>query len=146
MLPYQTLKLAITELAGDEIAEARARLEAWWAYNKQYKDAKECDIPKEEKDFNCANMQWLLACYSKQTTGFSYVIFELHRLLGNLDICSHMIDELTFEAYITAKEQRYKKRGLDFQHNDDVELFLYNTKIAELNETLTQPLKPYIRE
>ena len=60
MLPYQTLKQAVAELAGEEIPEARARLEAWWAYNALYKETKEDDIPLEEKDFNRANMEWLL--------------------------------------------------------------------------------------
>ena len=47
-LPYQTLKQAIAELSGDDVAESNARLEAWWAYNELYQDVTDDDIPVEE--------------------------------------------------------------------------------------------------
>ena len=97
MLPFHSLKAAIKELHGDEIAESRARLEAWWAFNEQYKDID--DIPEEDKCFNFENMQWLLDHRVHRTRGFNLMIFELYRLLGNRKICMKMIDDFTFDKY-----------------------------------------------
>ena len=83
-LSYSELKQAIVELHGDDNLEETPRLEAWWAYNRMYKDVDEADIPVEDRDFNRSNMQWLLDYYKRTDSDFQYMTFELLRLLGLL--------------------------------------------------------------
>ena len=81
-LPLQTHKQAIAELSGNDEDVVSTRMEAWWAYNRMYKDVDEADIPVEDREFNRSNMQWLLDYYNRTEPGFQYLTFELLRLLG----------------------------------------------------------------
>ena len=124
-LPYQTLKQAVEELAGNEKTEVNARLEAWWAYNKHYRDVDEENIPIEERNYNRSNMQWLLDYYSKETPSPYSYIFELYRQLGNLDEYRKLLDDLTYERYLEWRKERDKKHGRDFQLGEDIIMSLY---------------------
>ena len=99
-LPYQALKQAIAELSGDNIAELNARLEAWWAFNKLYQDVVDDEIPVEEREFNQFNMQWLLEYYSKKPLSPYSLVFELHRLLGNIDEYKKLLSEMTYKRFV----------------------------------------------
>lgn len=142
-LPYQTLKQAVEELAGNEITEANARLEAWWAYNKHYRDVDKENIPIEERNYNRLNMQWLLDYYSKEAPSPYSFIFELHRQLGNLNEYRRLLDELTFESYLEWRKERDKKHGRDLQLEEDTIKSLYSRMIKEKKDALEKPLKSY---
>lgn len=142
-LPYQTLKQAVEELAGNEKTEVNARLEAWWAYNKHYRDVDEENIPIEERNYNRSNMQWLLDYYSKETPSPYSYIFELHRQLGNLNEYRKLLDELTCERYLEWRKERDKKHGRNLQLEEDTIKSLYYRMIKEKKEALEKPLKSY---
>lgn len=142
-LPLQSLKKAIEELSGDERAEEWARLEAWWAYNSMY--ANSDFIPEEEKAYNRTNMQWLVDYYTKNTQRFSHLLFELNRLLGNLDVCRKMIDALTYEEYARQREEKNKERGFVSQLDEKYVRERYDSLIKELKFAMEQPLKPFIK-
>ena len=144
LLPYQTLKQAITELAGDDIAESNARLEAWWAYNKLYQDVLDDDIPIEEKDFNRSNMQWLLGYYSKKPIAPYSLVFELHRLLGNSDEYKKLLGEMTYERFVEWRTKRNQKRGIESSLNETQLKRMYARLVKDKESALNKPLKPYI--
>ena len=141
-LPLVTLKQAIEELSGDERAEEWARLEAWWAYNHMYQDA---DAPENERIYMRDNMQWLVNFYTKNTTRFSHLLFELNRLLGNLDECQKMIDALTYEEFVKQREAKNKEKGIVSQLDEQTVRERYDSLIKELKFAMEQPLKPYIK-
>lgn len=101
-LSYDTLKQAITELSGNEYAESWARIEAWRAYNALYQHV--TDIPAEEQAFNRANMQWLVDIFTPRSPWFSFLVFELNRLLGNRTVCEQMIESFTYANFIKKNE------------------------------------------
>ena len=142
-LPYQTLKHAVEELTGNEKTEVNARLEAWWAYNKHYRDVDEENIPIKERNYNRSNMQWLLDYYSKETPIPYSFIFELHRQLGNLNEYRKLLDELTYERYLEWRKERDKKHGRNLQLEEDTIKSLYYRMIKEKKEALEKPLKSY---
>lgn len=142
-LPLESLKKAIEELSGDERAEEWARLEAWWAYNSMY--ANSDFIPEEEKAYNRTNMQWLVDYYTKNTQRFSHLLFELNRLLGNLDVCRKMIDALTYEEYVRQREEKNKERGFVSQLDEKYVRERYDSLIKELKFAMEQPLKTFIK-
>ena len=142
-LPYQTLKHAVEELIGNEKTEVNARLEAWWAYNKHYRDVDEENIPIKERNYNRSNMQWLLDYYSKETPIPYSFIFELHRQLGNLNEYRKLLDELTYERYLEWRKERDKKHGRNLQLEEDTIKSLYYRMIKEKKEALEKPLKSY---
>lgn len=141
VLDYQTLKSAIIQLAGDEIAEARARLEAWWAYNILSRSG--IDVPREETEFNKQNMQWLLRYHTQHATRFSHLVFELNRLLGNKSQCKKMLTNLTFEQYQNNRQYRIKERVRDSILDEKCLKEMYNREIDELKSALSKPLIPY---
>ena len=143
-LPYQTLKQAITELAGDDVAESNARLEAWWAYNKLYQDVLDDDIPVEEKNFNRSNMQWLLGYYSNKTLSPYSLVFELHRLLGNIDEYKKLLNEMTYERFIEWRTERNQKKGIESSLDEQQLRRMYSKLIEEKKDALDKLLKPYI--
>lgn len=142
-LPLQTLKQAIVELAGNEIAEPRARLEAWWAFNVLYKDTD--DIPADELAYNKANMQWLVDFHTPRVTRFSYLIFELNRLLGNKDVCQQMIDNLTYDEFVRQRKLYCKENKIKFYDDEMILKHRYQTEMEELRFAMMQPLRPYIK-
>lgn len=112
-LSYQTLKQAITELSGDDVAESNARLEVWCAFNKLYQDVVDDDIPVEKRDLNRSNMQWLLEYYSKRPLSPYSLVFELHRLLGNIDEYKRLLGEMAYERFVEWRTERNKKKGFE---------------------------------
>ena len=145
-LPYQTLKQAIIEFSGDEIAESNARLDAWWAYNELYQDVLDDNIPAEEKDFNRSNMQWLLDYYSKEPFSPYSLIFELHRLLGNIEEYKKLLDEMTYERFVEWRTERNKKKGFESSMDEHQLKRLYTKFIEDKKNALDKPLKPYIMQ
>ena len=143
-LSYQTLKQAITELAGDDITESNARLEAWWAFNKLYQDVVDDEIPVEEKDFNRSNMQWLLSYYSKKPIAPYSLVFELHRLLGNIDKYKRLLNEMTYERFIEWRTKRNQKKGIESSLDEQQLRRMYSKLIEEKKDALDKLLKPYI--
>lgn len=143
-LPYQTLKMAIEELKGDEIAEPRARLEAWWAYNELYNDAIEISI--EEQEYNQANMKWLVAYHTPRATRFSYLLFELNRMLGNKELCEQMIVALTYNEFVRQKEIYYKENKIVFYDDEETLKRRYEREMKELKFALTQPQKAFLQD
>ena len=143
-LSYQTLKQAITELAGDDITESNARLEAWWAFNKLYQDVVDDEIPVEEKDFNRSNMQWLLSYYSKKPIAPYSLVFELHRLLGNIDKYKRLLGEMTYERFIEWRTERNQKKGIESSLDEQQLKRMYERLIEDKENALDKPLKPYI--
>ena len=143
-LPYQTLKLAITELSGDDIAESNARLEAWWAFNNLYQDIVDEDIPVEEKDFNRTNMQWLLDYYSKRPQSPYSMVFELHRLLGNIEEYKNLLGEMTYERFVEWRTERNQKKGIDSSLDEQQLRRMYSRFVDEKKNALSKPLKPYV--
>lgn len=143
-LPYQMLKQAITELADDDIAESNARLEAWWAYNKLYQDVIDDNIPVEEKDFNRSNMQWLLSYYSKKIQSPYSLVFELHRLLGNVEEYKKLLVEMTYKRFIDWRTMRNQERGIESSMDEQQLKRLYSKFIEDKKNALDKPLKPYI--
>lgn len=141
LLSYQKLKRAINELAGDEISEARARLEAWWAFNVMNRKSE--NIPTEEIDFNHSNMLWLLEYHTEHSTRFSHLVFELNRLLGNKSECERMIKDLTFEKYVYQRQQRFSEKSCISNLNEDNLKGLYERIITDLTSSLLRPLVPY---
>ena len=142
-LPLQTLKQAIVDFVGDDIAEPRARLEAWWAFNAMFKDSD--DIPADELAYYKANMQWLVDFHTPRATRFGYLIFELNRLLGNKDVCQQMIDSLTYDEFVRQRKLYCKENKIKF-YDDEMTLKLrYQTEMEELRFAMTQPLRPYIK-
>lgn len=142
-LPLQTLKQAIVELAGDDIAEPRARLEAWWAFNAKYKDTN--NIPADELAYYRANMQWLVEFHTLRATRFSHLLFELHRLLGHRDVCEKMIKSLTYDVFVRQRKRYYKENNIKFYNDEKLLKLRYETEMKALNYALTLPLKPYIK-
>lgn len=140
-LPYETLKQAITELSGDDYAESWARLEAWRAYNALYK--KSDDIPAEEQSFNRDNMMWLKDYFSTNTPWFSLLVFELNRLLGNIEVCLQMLEKFTFEAFMAKTEARDSEKGIHRLHDLETMQSRYAKQMSELVYSLQLPLKPY---
>lgn len=145
-LPYQTLKQAITELSGDDIAESNARLEAWWAFNKLYQDVVDDDIPIEEKDFNRSNMQWLLDYYSQKPLSPYSFVFELHRLLGNIGEYKKLLGEMTYERFIEWRTERNQKKGIESSLDEQQLKRMYERLIEDKKDALDKPLKPYIMQ
>lgn len=143
-LPYQMHKQAIKELADDDIAESNARLEAWWAYNKLYQDVLDDDIPVEEKDFNRSNMQWLLSYYSKKPFAPYSLVFELHRLLGNIDEYKKLLGEMTYERFVEWRTKRSQERGIESSMDEQQLKRMYERLIEDKESALDKPLKPYI--
>lgn len=143
-LPYQTLKQAITELTGDDITESNARLEAWWAFNKLYQDVLDDDIPVEEKDFNRSNMQWLLCYYSNKTLSPYSLVFELHRLSGNIDEYKKLLDEMTYERFVEWRTKRNQERGIESSLDEQQLKCMYSKFIEEKKDALSKPLWPYV--
>lgn len=141
MLSYQQLKTAIVELSGDEIPEARARLEAWWAYNIWYREAK--DIPLEEHEYNRQNMQRLLDYHSEHSSGFTHLVFELNRLLGNKNVCEQMIEALTYEQYLSQRQSRLERQGRQSYLDEECLRSMYDMLMEELKSALSKPLEPY---
>lgn len=141
LLPYQTLKIAIEELTGDEHGEPLARLEAWWAFNTLYDDA--TIAPEKEQAYNRANMEWLAAYYTSRVNRFSHLLFELNRLLGNNDVCQKMIDTLTYEEYLRQREEKNKEKGIVSKLDDQTVREMYDSLIKELKSAMDQPLKIY---
>lgn len=141
-LSYEVLKQAIVELAGDEEAEASARLEAWWAFNALYKDY--ISAPQEEQAFNRANMEWLVMYHTPRTTRFSRILFELNRLLGNREVCEKMIEPLTYEEYVRQRKLYYVDNKMrDYETNDELWMrHKYKKDMAQLEYALGQPLIP----
>lgn len=142
-LSYHQLKEAIVQLAGDEIAEPWARLEAWWSFNTLYKDGDA--IPDDEELFNRSNMEWLVIFHTPRTKRFSHLLFELNRLLGNSDVCADMISHLTYEEYKRQREERNREKGITSKLGEDVLHDMYVSQIEYLEHALAQPLKPFIR-
>ena len=143
-LLYQTLKQAITELTGDDIAESNARLEAWWAFNKLYQDVLDDEIPVEEKDFNRSNMQWLLSYYSKKPIAPYSLVFELHRLLGNIDEYEKFLGEMTYKRFVEWRTKRNIERGIESSLDETQLKRMYERLIEDKESALDKPLKPYI--
>lgn len=143
-LSLQTLKQAINELAGNEFAEPRARLEAWWAFNMQYKDTD--DIPAEERAYYRANIQWLIDFHTPRVTRFSHLLFELNRLLGHKDVCEQMIAFLTYDEYVRLRKIYCKENKMKFYDDEETLKWRYETEMKELQYALTQPLRPYIKD
>lgn len=142
-LSYSELKQAIVELHGDDKVEEAPRLEAWWAYNRMYKDVDEVDIPTEERDFNHSNMQWLLDYYNRTEPGFQYLTFELLRLLGYEKEYRQKLADMTYEKFAEWYCERFKKRGIDYASNVELLNRRYASRVEELTEALKKPLKPY---
>ena len=143
-LPYQTLKQAITELAGDDIAESNARLEALWAFNKLYQDVLDDDIPVEEKDFNRSNMQCLLRYYSKNPLSPYSLVFELHRLLGNIEEYKKLLCDMTYERFVNWRTKRNQERGIESSLDETQLKRMYERLIEDKESALSKPLRPYI--
>ncbi len=143
-LSYQMLKQAITELSGDDIAESNARLDDWWAFNKLYQDVVDDDIPVEEKDFNRSNMQWLLSYYSKKPIAPYSLVFELHRLLGNIDEYKKLLGEMTYERFVEWRTERNQKEGIESSLDEQQLERMYARFIKDKKDALDKPLKPYI--
>lgn len=143
LLPFPMLKAAVAELAGDESAEPRARLEAFWAYNALYTDSN--DIPDPEQAFHQANMTWLRDFHAPRATRFSHLVFELNRLLGNKEDCEKMIEVLTYEEYVKQREARFKEKGIESILEDKYVREMYDSLIEELRFALTRPPRPYIK-
>lgn len=141
LLSYQKLKRAIIDLADDEIPEARARLEAWWAFNVMSRESD--NIPAEEIEFNHFNMLWLLEYHTEHSTRFSHLVFELNRLLGNKSECERMINELTFEKYVSQRQERFSEKGCTSNLSEDSLKELYESVVADLTTSLSKPLVPY---
>ena len=144
-LSYSELKQAIVELHGDDKLEETPRMEAWWAYNRMYKDVDEADIPVEDRDFNRSNMKWLLDYYNRTEPGFQYLTFELLRLLGYEKEYRQKLADMTYEKFAEWYCERFKKRGID--RTSDVELLKrrYNSRVVEFTEALNKPLRPYAK-
>lgn len=143
-LSYQTLKQAIAELSGDDIAESNAQLEVWWAFNKLYQDVVDDDIPVEEKNFNRSNMQWLLDYYSKEPFSPYSLIFELHRLLGNIEEYKKLLDEMTYERFVEWRTERNQERGIESSLDEQQLKRMYERFIEDKESALNKPLKPYV--
>lgn len=143
-LPYQTLKEAITELSCDDIAESNARMEAWWAYNELYKDVVDDYIPVEEKDFNRSNMQWLLDYYSKRPLSPYSLVFELYRLLGNIEEYNKLLGEMTYEKFVDWRTKRNQERGIESSLDEQQLKCMYSKFIEEKKDALSKPLWPYV--
>ena len=143
-LSYQMLKQAITELAGNDTAESNARLEAWWAFNKLYQDVVDDDIPVEEKDFNRSNMQCLLSYYSKKPIAPYSLVFELHRLLGNIDEYKKLLSEMTYKRFVEWRTERNQKKGIECSLDEQQLKRLYSKFIEDKKNALDKLLKPYI--
>lgn len=143
-LPYQTLKHAIIELSGDDIAESNARLEAWWAYNELYQDIVDDNIPAEEKDFNRSNMQWLLGYYSNKTLSPYSLVFELHRLLGNIEVYKKLLGEMTYERFVEWRAERKQKKGIKSSLDEQQLRRMYSKFVEEKKNALSMSLKPYV--
>ena len=142
-LSYSELKQAIVELHGDDKREETPRLEAWWAYNRMYKDVDETDIPVEDRDFNRSNMQWLLDYYNRTEPGFQYLTFELLRLLGYEKEYWQKLADMTYEKFAEWYCERRKKRVMDTSPNEEWVRKRYADRLEELTEALGKPLRPY---
>ena len=143
-LPYQALKQAIAELSDDDLAESNARLEAWWAYNELFQDVVDDDIPAEEKDFNRSNIQWLLGYYSNKTLSPYSLVFELHRLLGNIEVYKKLLGEISYESFVEWKAERNREKGIESSLDDQQLRRMYSRFVEDKNNALDNPLKPYI--
>lgn len=143
LLSYQSLKHAIKELEGDETAEANARLEAWWSYNRLHRDNDMIALSDEELLFNRSNMQWLLDYFSKQSISPYSLVFELLRLLGNFEEYRKLLDEMTFDRYIELRNVRNEKHGIKSTLEEPQLKRLYSKFIKEKKRALSMPLEIY---
>lgn len=131
LLPYQTLKLAIVELSDNDKDAEHARLETWWAYNTMYKDIDEEEIPMVEREFNRSNMQWLLDYYRREIPNYSFLIFELLRLLGYEEEHRRLLADMTFERFVEWQCARFKKRGgLDCSPDEELMKKRYSRRVS----------------
>lgn len=135
-LPFSTLKQAVAELSGDEPAEMRARLDAWWAYNELYKDVPDEDIPSEDSEYNWVNMQYLLNYYLKQETRPYTLIFELMRLLNQTDEYQRLLDSITFEVFVAWRQSRHQRSDVTTVYNEEVDRRLYMRFVEEKKRAL----------
>lgn len=143
-LPFSTLKQAVAELSGDEPAEMRARLDAWWAYNKLYKDVADEDIPVEDKKYNRANMEQLLNYCLKQKPHPYTLIFELMRLLGQIDEYKRLLDSINFEVFVAWRQSRHQKDAVITASHEEIERRLYLRFVEEKRRAIERPRKVYL--
>lgn len=146
-LPLQSLKQAIVELSGDDKTVEWARNEAWQAYNAEYRDVHEEVIPVEDKEFNRSNMQWLLDYYCRETPNYSFLKFELLRLLGYTEEYRKLLADMTFERFVEWWCARFKKRGVtDYSPDEELLKRLYSRRVKQLTESLQKPMRPFVDE
>lgn len=143
-LPLSILKQAVVELSGDEAAEMRARLDAWWAYNELYNDMSDGDIPAEEKEYNRANMQQLLNYYLKQEPSPYTLIFELMRLLGQIEEYQELLDSITYEVFAAWRHERHQENLVNTIDVELVERQLYRRFVEEKRRAIERPRKVYL--
>lgn len=143
-LPLESLKKAIVELSGNDDEAMCSRAETWQTYNAMYRDVPEEDIPAEDREFNRSNMQCLLDYYRKETPNYSFITFELLRLLGYEDEYRKLLADMTFENYHQWRCERYKKRGVDYVPDEEISRLQYSRCVKDYSDALLLPLKPYI--
>ena len=149
-LPYQTLKQAIVELSGSGVGEKNARMEAWWAYNKQYGDMDDPCIPDEEKEFNSSNMQWLVDYYIQEHPCQYSLVFELLRLLGKIYDYNQPLNYRSYDRFVEWKRARYKKHGSESLMSESLlsEESLkrsYKDFVNDKKDALQRPPRPFKR-
>ena len=143
-LSFQEMKQAVIELADGEETEFKTRLEAWYVYNDYFRQDSELEIPAEDCEFNQTNMQWLLDYCSKKTPSPYSNIFELHRLLGHVEVYKELIYNLTYDRYIEWRNARNKEKGITSSLDEKQLRRLYNRFIEEKLNALDNPMKPYL--
>ena len=143
-LTLQQLKEAIVELADGGELETQIRLEAWHSYNDWLRKDSERDFSLEAREFNQANMQWLLDYSSKKVPSPYSIVFELLRLLGRVDEYKELIRDLTYEKYIEWRKVRNAERGITSSLDEEQLKGLYNRFIKDKLQAFQNPLRPYI--
>ena len=89
-------------------------------------------------------MVWLKDYFTANTPWFSLLVFELNRLLGNIETCRQMLEDFTFEAFIAKTEARDSEKGFHSTRDLETMRARYAELKADLEYALTLPLKPYI--
>lgn len=74
------------------------------------------------------------------------MVFELHRLLGNIEEYKKLLGEMTYERFVEWRTERNQERGIESSLDEQQLKRLYTKFIEDKKNALDKPLKPYIMQ
>lgn len=74
------------------------------------------------------------------------MIFELHRLLGNIEEYKKLLGEMTYERFVEWRTERNQERGIVSSLDKQQLKRMYSKFVEDKNNALGKTLKPYIMQ